>query len=185
MALGCAVIPESSTSRQTHKATRHESHNGPTTLHCLPIPSLSPHCCPERAHPTPAQLCYAAQAGGRATGATPAGASGSGAQSGFARTVTAALRRNASTRSRKKLMLAVASRPPRPYIWYVGAPGGVTPLEARENFSGLAELLSTNVVRRSRPRSANYSTIWLRLHLRLRLRLRTRPASQCRAASLS
>ena len=92
---------------------------------------------------------------------------------------------NTSTRSRKKLMLAVASRPPRPYIWYVGAPGGVTPLEARENFSALAELLSTNAVRRSRPRSANYSTIWLRLHLRLRLRLRTRPASQCSAASLS
>ena len=62
-------------------------------------------------------------------------------------------------------------------------PGGVTRLEALYIFSALAEPSSTKLVRRPRHRSANYSTLWLRLHLRLRLRTRT-PAALTRSVPL-
>ena len=139
-------------------------------LHCLPVPSLSPHCCPRAC--APAQLCYAAQAEGGPQAPRPPEPTAAARKVVFRPHNHCSLAQKTRARAfkRKKLILAVASRPPRHDIWHVGAPGGVTPLEAHENFSALAGPLSTNLVRRSRPRSANYSALWLRLHLRLRLR---------------
>ena len=74
--------------------------------------------------------------------------------------------------------------PPAPAQYSIHFPsGGVTRLEALYIFSALAEPSSTKLVRRPRPRSATYSTLWLRLHLRLRLRTRT-PAALTRSVPL-
>ena len=97
LALGCALIPESSTGRQSHRATR-------ATILVLVLLtgtlSLSP-LLPPSVRTSPTLLRRPSR--GRATGATPTGANGSGAQSGFARTITAALRRKREhTRSSEK-----------------------------------------------------------------------------------